>query len=169
MPNTDAVPVEQVVVVLVPAEAVTGDEALGDVVLGEHGRARRLEHAALVDGAVLVGQHRGVLGRQAVGLGLGVVLDIAAGALAGQPLAHVALVGAGALGQLGGRDGLAVGHRLVEAETEADHAQRHVHGRGDLVDDAVDEGLYAALVDGDVEIRACDDGKAAGAPVPEGS
>jgi hypothetical protein len=57
-------------------------------------------------------------------------------------------VRAGPLGQLVRGDGLTVAHRLVEAEAEADDGQRHVHRGADLVEDAVDEGLDAALVDG---------------------
>ena len=168
-------PVEQIVMVLVPAETVAAAEAVGHVVLRVDHRARGLEHAALVHRAGLVGQHGGVLDRQRVGARLGVVVDVAAGRLGREPLADVALVRPGALGQLGRAHRLAVGHRGVQAEPRADHGQRHVHGGADLVDDAIDERFDAGLVDHHAHVVTSGghwgdrEGTGAGAPVPEDS
>ena len=62
---------------------------------------RDLEEARQVRGALRVGQRERLLGRQRVAAALRVVLDVAARRLGVQPLAHVALGGAGALGELG--------------------------------------------------------------------
>ncbi len=75
--------------------------------------------ARQVDRAVRVGEAERLLLAQEVPAAHRVVLDVAARGLVGEPLADVALVGAGALGQLVRGHGFAVGHRLVEAELVA--------------------------------------------------
>ena len=95
--------VEDVVVVLVPADADAAARGLGDPRRVEHRAERDLEEAGQVRGAVRVGQRDRLLGRQRVAAALGVVLDVAARRLRVQPLADVALGGAGAVGELGGR------------------------------------------------------------------
>ena len=92
---------EQAVAVLAPADALAGLEGLGQLrLVGEHG-GQRIEAARHVDGAVLVGEHGGLLGRQRERAGRRVVGDEAGRRLRGQPLAHVALVRAGLGGELG--------------------------------------------------------------------
>ncbi len=118
---------EQVVMVLVPAKALARAEALGYLRLVLDGGRHQLKGARDERGAVFVGQGHRLLGWQPEGPRGRVVLDVAAGRLLAQPLADVALVTVGALGQLLGGDRLAVGHRLVQAELVADQNQR----RGD--------------------------------------
>ena len=97
--------------------------------------------------ARLVGEHERVLGRQHVRRRLRVVDDEAARRLGVEPLAHVALLRAGARGQLRRRDGLAVGHGLVEAELVAERHERRVERGAQLGGGVADEGLELLLVD----------------------
>ena len=87
-----------------------------------------------------------MLGRQDERVGRRVELDEATRRLRVEPLAHVALVGAGALGQHGGRDGLAVGHRPVEAELVAEGNERRVERGTQLGGGMEDERLELLLV-----------------------
>ena len=89
--------------VLVPADALAADEALGDALADGDGGVRGLEVGDHGHRARVVGEDERVLGRQDVGVQLGVVDDEAAGGLDVEPLAHVALVGLGARGELGRR------------------------------------------------------------------
>ena len=59
--------VPQVVVVLVPADAVTLGESLDQALADRHGGVRGLERAVHRERARLVGEHEGVLGREDVG------------------------------------------------------------------------------------------------------
>jgi hypothetical protein len=87
--------------VLVPADPGAAAKGFGDLGFifdcGDHD----LEGAGQVHGAVFVGQGEGLLLREREALAVGVVADIAAGGLGGQPLGDQARVGAGAVGQLG--------------------------------------------------------------------
>ena len=96
---------------------------------------------------MLVGQHEGVLGRERVAVGAGLVGDDAAGRLGVEPLADVALVRAGALGELAGGAG-AVGQRPVQADVVADGDERGVEGGAELGGELSGEGLDLGLVDG---------------------
>ena len=82
-------PLEQVVVVLVPAHALAGPEALGDVGLVLDERRKQLEGARDEDRAVVMGERERLLRREPEGAGL--VLDVPAGGLLAEPLAQVAL------------------------------------------------------------------------------
>ena len=146
--------VEQVVGVLVPADAAAVDEAVGEAVAAVGGRRGGQEHAGEGERARLVGEHEGVLGRERVRVLLRVVGHVAAGGLVVEPLADVALLRAGAARELGGGDGLAVGHRAVEAETVSDGDQGGAHGGADVRGDLVDEGLDLGLVDGGEDAHA---------------
>ena len=137
--------VEEPVVVLVPAEALARDEALRDALARQDRRVGALEGADHLERAGGIGEHEGVLGRQDVAALA--VLQEAAGRLGGEPLAHVALLGAGAGGQLLGGDRLPVGHGAVEAELLADQSERRVDRGADLRGDVPDEGLELGLVD----------------------
>ena len=133
-------------VVLVPADAVAVDEPLGDALAHRDGGVRGLERAQHLVRAGLVGEHQRVLGRQHEAR-RSVIDDEAARGLRVEPLAHVALLGAGALGQFGRRDGLAVGHRLVEAELLAERHERDVERRAELGRGVAEERLELGLVD----------------------
>ena len=69
------------------------------------------------------------------------VLDEAARGLGVEPLAHVALAGAGPLRQLAGRQRAGARQRPVEAEPVAHDDERRVERRADLVDGAEHELL----------------------------
>ena len=128
---------EQRVVVLVPADAGPAAERLGDLRLVAHGGRHQLEGAGEERRAVLVGERDRVLGGQRVAAVL--VGHVAAGGLRAQPLAHVALAGAGALRELARRERACSRHRLVEPEPVADHDERRVQRRPELADRLVHE------------------------------
>jgi len=139
--------VEEVVVVLVPAEPAAGPERVDHALIGADRGGDRLEQAGLGERAELVGEHDGVLGRQRVAVRVRVVGDEAAGRLPVEPFAHVALVGLGSTRERGGAHGLGVAHRPVEAERVADADERRVHGRAGLVQDLLEERLELGVVD----------------------
>ena len=158
--------VEQVVVVLVPADAAAFAEALGDPLPAVDGGDRALDHPRQVDRPAVVREHERVLDRQRVPVRVRLVGHVAAGRLGVEPLAHVALAGVGARRQLGGADGLGVRHGLVEAEPVADRHERRVERRADLAGHLVHERLEPCFVDeGDRSHGG--DGTAAPAPLPE--
>ena len=140
--------VEEIVVMLVPSEPVAGQEPLGDLLAALDHRGHGAVDPRHRDGARLVGEHERVLGREHVGVVGGVVGDEAAGRLRVEPLAHVALVGRGARGELGRGHGLGVGHRPVEPEPVADVDERGVDRRARLDGDESGERLDPALVQG---------------------
>ena len=72
---------EQIVIVLVPAEALARAKALGDLRLVLDHRRQQLKGAGDERGAVFVGQRHRLLGRQPEGAVGGVVLEVAAGGL----------------------------------------------------------------------------------------
>ena len=114
---------EQAVAVIAPADALAGLEGLGELrLVGEDG-GERVEAAGHVDGlsssantAACSGDSVNCPSRRVVGHEPG-------GRLRGQPLAHVALVRAGLLGQLG-RGQRRAGERAKEPELVADQHQR---------------------------------------------
>ena len=114
---------------------------LGDPRRVEHRAERDLEEPGQVRRAVLVGERDGLLGRERVAAVAGSYVDVAAGGLGVEPLAHVALGGAGARGELGGRQRPGAGERAIEAEPVAHHDERGVQRRADLVDGAEHELL----------------------------
>ena len=139
--------VVDVVVVLVPAEAGTGLERVRDVVARVGGAERELEGAADEGRAGGVGEHERLLGRHRVALVAGVVVDPAAGGLGREPLAHVALAGAGALGEAGRGQRPAGGELAEEAEAVADGDERGVDRGAELDDGLAEEGVEALLVE----------------------
>ena len=139
--------VPEAVVVLVPADALAVHEPLGQALARRDGGVRGLERAGHQERARLVGEDERVLGRQDVGRRLGVIDDEAARRLGVEPLAHVALLGAGPRGELRRHDGLAVGHRLVEAELVAERHEGGVERGAQLGGRVADEGLELLLVD----------------------
>ena len=69
------------------------------------------------------------------------VLDVPAGGLRAEPLANVALAGAGSLGELGGGERAGSRQRTVEAEPVSHHDERGIQRATDLIDGAHDELL----------------------------
>jgi hypothetical protein len=128
-----------VVVVLVPADSFAGPGGLGDPRRVDDRPEGDLEEAWQVCRAVRVGQRERLLGRKRVAAALRVVLDVPTGGLGVQPLPHVPLRSAGALGELRRRQRPGTGERLVETEPVAHHDQRGVQRRADLVHGAEDE------------------------------
>ena len=126
--------VVDVAAVLVPGDAVAGAHRLRDERRVDDRAERELEEAGEERGAVRVGEHGGLLGREAVAAAAGVVRQVAARRLRVQPLAHVRLGRARARRQLGGDQRPRCGQRPVEPEPVADHDQSGVQRRADLVD-----------------------------------
>ena len=139
---------EEVAVVLLPPEALAGAEALGDLGFVAHARRGDVERARKKRRALRVGQAGGLLRGQEEALALGVVLDIAAGGLRAQPLAHVALVGVRARRELRRRDGLAVAHRGVEPQLVADEDGRLMKRCAKVTGEASYELLQSPFVEG---------------------
>jgi len=141
-------PVEDVLVVLVPADARARPEGLGDCGLVPRRAGHELEGAGQEGRAVLDREGHGLLRGQAVAPAGRVVLDVAAGRVGGEPLAHVALRGVRALGEVGGRGRAAIGQRLVEPEPVADDDHRGAEHRAEVADGAMDEVHEPVVVDG---------------------
>ena len=120
--------VEEAFVVFVIAHAAAGAERLGHLRLAEVARGEDFEAAAQEHGAVLVGQHQGVLVGQLVAQGGRVVGDVATCGLVVEPFPHVAFGGAGALGEFGRGERSGACHGLVEAQFVADVHQGAGHG-----------------------------------------
>ena len=121
-----------------PREAVAGAEPLGDRVRGVHRSEGDLERPDDAGRAGLVGERHGVLVRQgepAVPL----VGHVPTGGLGAQPLADVALRGAGARREFRGGQGSGAGHRAVEAELVADDDHRAAEQGADVLDRLADE------------------------------
>jgi hypothetical protein len=78
-----------------------------------------LEEAGQVRRALLIREGHRVLGREREAPAGGVVLNVAAGRLGVEPLAHVALGRARSLGELGRAQRSRVGEGAVEAELVA--------------------------------------------------
>jgi hypothetical protein len=95
----------------------------------------------------VVGQHRGVGGRQPEGAAVRVVLDVAGAGQHAAPLAGVALVDAGVVGELG-RGERALGQHAEQAEAVADRGHRGRPHAGGVAEDAAEELLDGLLVDG---------------------
>ena len=136
-----------VVDVLAPAEARATADHVQDLGRIEHRADRDLKEAGQVGGAVGVGERDGLLGGQVVAAAVRVVGHEAAGRLGVEPLAHVALVGVGGLGQLTRRERARAGQRAVQAELVAHDHQRRVERGSDLVDGVEDELHQLVAVD----------------------
>jgi hypothetical protein len=128
-----------VVDVVVPADPLAALRRLGDPRRVEHRAERELEEAGQVRRARLVGECVRLLRGQRVAAAVGLVLDVAARGLRVQPLADVALGGAGAARELGRRQRPGAGERAVEPEPVAHDDERGVERRADLVDGAEHE------------------------------
>lgn len=132
---------------LVPANAFAGAERLANLWLGNHHGVERLEEAGKEDGTRLVGEDRGLLRCQRVGVGRGVVIDVAGRRLRWQPLANKALGGAGPRRQLGGRKRSRFGDSPVEPELVAKQHERGIGGGAEVIDHLPQEHVELGLID----------------------
>jgi hypothetical protein len=105
---------------LVPAEALAGAEGVLDLRDGLKRAQRQHERAGRVDAAVRVGQRERLFLGHGERVVRGVVLDVAAGRLAAQPLRDVPLIGVGLGGEFGG-GGRRLGQRPVQAQPVAEY------------------------------------------------
>src|SRR5205823_5309082 len=138
---------EQPSVMLLPAHPGAGPERAEEpLVVGVAGRDA-LVCAAEEDRAVLVGEHRGVLGRQLERAVLRPVGDIAAGRLVAQPFADIPWRGPGLAGQRLCRDGAGAGHRPIQSELVTEVHQQPGDRRPHVTDRLADEPLQPRLID----------------------
>jgi hypothetical protein len=136
-------------VVGAPRHALAGLEGADRLLLVvPHGR-RHVERWDQQQRALGVGEHGRMLGRQRVALGLRVVLDVAGRDLAVEPLAHVALGAARALGDFGGRQGPGAGQRVVEPEPVAQAGHDAAVAGGQVAEHLAQERLQLRFVDMD--------------------
>jgi hypothetical protein len=139
--------VEELVVVLVPADAFACAERVGE--LGEDAarRDRRLEGADDERRAVGVREHQRLLGRELVAAAAGVVIHVAGGRLRIEPLAHVALARIGVRRKPGGRHRPLRRQRAIQSEPVADDHQRSGRYRAEVYDRAAQQVVKLLLVD----------------------
>ena len=99
-----------------------------------------------------------MLGWQVVGLPVRVVLDVARSALVGEPLTHVALVCAGALGQRCRSHAAALSERSVEAEAIPQVDQGGGYGGAEIAEELVGEVGYEDWIEcGHVQVSIGED------------
>jgi hypothetical protein len=144
---------EQAGAMLVPAHALAGPERLGDLRFVYEARGQDLKAAGHEGGALLLGQHHGLLRRQREPAGLFVIVDVAGRRLSGQPFADTPLMGPGAGRQFRG-GGRAQGRQtLVEPEPVAQHHRGRGHRRAHVADDLSHECFEFRLIHHDAASR----------------
>ena len=89
------------IIMLMPAHAGAGAEGFGDAWNRGQRPQRQFKRSGQISGTVFLCQSEGLLFTQAELTGFCIVGDIAAGSLRSQPLAQVALIGAGLRGKFG--------------------------------------------------------------------
>ena len=137
---------EDVVVLLVPADAGAGAERLGDPRLGLQRAERQHERAGHVDGAVRVGQREGLLLGQRVGLGRRRRTRRSRWRPGRAATRRRSAGWSRSRGQLlGGRRRL--GQRLVQAEVVADDDAARRHRRAEVADELAQELHQLVAVD----------------------
>ncbi len=137
----------QAAVVIAPGDALAGAKGLEGPFLVEPHRYRHLPCGRDEHRAILVGQHHRLLGRQLVGVADGVVVHVATRGLCVQPLAHIALGAAGAVGELPGAERAGARHGFVESELAAEADHDAAVGGGQVADGAHDKRLQLRLID----------------------
>jgi hypothetical protein len=120
---------EQLVMMLVPAHAFAGLEALGQLLFGSRRCQRALKRTRKKRGAVFVGHRECLLFAQMKFLGGRIICDIASGRLRRKPFAHVAFRGARALREFRRSLRTAGGEFFVQAQFVADANQCRVKRR----------------------------------------
>ena len=132
---------------LVPADAFSGAERFGDFRLVLHAGCNDCNNAGQKHGAHFVRQRHGLLGRQRVCSGCGVVGDESAGSLRREPFADVALGGSRFCGEFGRGHRPRAGHRFVESQFVADDDQRRIHRRSHFADGLHHEFVQLCFVE----------------------
>jgi hypothetical protein len=110
----------QTMVVIPPADALARAERIDRLVLVEPQRSVDLPGVRQEDRARLVGEHQGLLRRELVRLARGVIVEVAAGDLAIEPLPHVPLRTTAALSDSSRAERALAGHGFVEPELVAE-------------------------------------------------
>jgi hypothetical protein len=137
---------EEALVVGSPGDPLAGAKRPGGLLFVDPHRRRDVVGGSEQRGAVWVGEHGRVLGRQLVGLGRGVVLDIGGRNLTAEPLADVALGAARALGQLGRRERARPCEGSVQPEPVAQAHHDSAVAGGQVGEGARQERLQLLLV-----------------------
>src|ERR1700693_3801305 len=122
----------------VPAHALAGFEAPGDLVFGLYGCQRGLESAGKKRGTVLVGRRKGLLFAEVELPARRIVGDVTSCGLRREPFANVALGSTGFFRQLRGSLWPAGRQRFVQSEPIADADQSSVK-RGAEIDNGLSE------------------------------
>src|SRR5262249_32360053 len=139
--------VEELVVMLMPADAPPGQKRLGQRGLDPAGGQRRLKRADHKHWAALGGNHQRLLRREAVASGLWVVGDIAAGGVGVEPFVDVTLGGARACCQFGRRLWLGSSQRFVQSELVADQREGGEHRCTKINNDMSEQLVQFFLID----------------------
>ena len=134
--------------VVVPADTLAGDGGVNDPRRVVDRAQRDLKEPRQEGRAVGVGERHGLLRREDVAAGLGLILDVAARRLGVEPLARVSLGHVAAFRELGRGQRSGAGHRAVETQAVSHHDQRRVQCRADLLDRPKDEGFELGGVQG---------------------
>ena len=132
-------------VVLVPTEACARAKGVDDARDGAQRGGGHLECAGHERGTAFLRERERLLRIEAEQRRRRVVVDVAARGLRGEPLLHVARVGAGVLRERCG-GGRRLRERLVEPELVADHHHAGMQRRPEIADEAAEERIELAGV-----------------------
>src|SRR5262249_46899064 len=110
-------PLEKPLFVFVPAEAFACTKNFSKFFFIFHTRPEHVIEAGQMHSSVILRESARLLRSHAVCIRCRIVLDIFAGGIGIEPFAHIAFIGFGAAGELGGADGRAIAHGAIEAET----------------------------------------------------
>ena len=132
--------------VVAPLHALSGLEVLECALERMERRLDDVVRTGHVNRPVRIGQAQRLLRTQRPLVGCGVVLHVSARALIAQPFADVALVGSGALRQLGRRHG-ALRQFAVQPEPIADKYQRRAHRGAEIAHRLAEELVQLGFVD----------------------
>ena len=129
-----------------PRHPLPRPEGLDRVRRVEEHRRRHVPGGRHEHGALAVREHQRALRRELVRAADRVVLDVAAGRLRVQPLLHVALGAAGAVGELGRRERARARHRRVQPELVADPHHHAAVARRQVPDHPVEQCREPLLI-----------------------
>ena len=124
-----------------PADALAGLKRRAQFWFVVDQRAGDLKCAWQIARAAFIGERERLLRRQGESFRRRIVGHVAARSLRAEPFADVALGGAGARGEFGGRERPGSGHRFVQAQPLADDDERGVHRRTHVPDGFAEEVL----------------------------
>src|SRR5579871_3903655 len=120
-------PLEHLGIMLMPANASSGAEGVGDLRLITRERPDNLECSRQKGGAIILCESKGLLRRQRVSLRGGIVVDITTCSICIEPFASVALVSVSLCSKLRGSQRTRPSHGFVKAQLVADNYERGVH------------------------------------------